>query len=59
MPESTPDRRVIFRGRKVDLALQPVVIAWDEAVRMACDGTLEDAKSMLAILLCDRLRRGG
>lgn len=41
-----------------DEQLEPVVVAWDDAVRMAHDGTFEDAKTMLAILLCNRLRRG-
>ena len=36
-------------------SLKPVVVAWDEAVRMVHDGRIEDAKSMLALLLCDRL----
>jgi ADP-ribose pyrophosphatase len=40
-----------------DEGLQPVVVAWDEAVRMVADRRIEDAKSLLAILLCDRLRR--
>src|SRR5262249_10198637 len=43
---------------QLDEQLEPVVVAWDDAVRMAYDGTLEDAKTMLAIVLCDRLRRG-
>ena len=33
------------------------VVAWEEAVRMVRDGRIEDAKTMLAILLCDGLRR--
>jgi ADP-ribose pyrophosphatase len=41
-----------------DERLEPVVVAWDEAVRMVEDGRIEDAKSMLAILICDRRRRG-
>jgi ADP-ribose pyrophosphatase len=40
-----------------DEGLQPVVVAWDEAVRMVHDRRIEDAKTLLAILLCDRLRR--
>ena len=40
-----------------DERLEPFVVAWDEAVRMVDDGRIKDAKSMLAILLCDRLRR--
>ena len=39
-----------------DEHLKPVIVAWDEAVRMALDGRIDDAKSILAILLCDRLR---
>ncbi len=40
-----------------DEGLRPVVVAWDEAVRMVADRRVEDAKTMMAILLCDRLRR--
>jgi ADP-ribose pyrophosphatase len=39
-----------------DERLEPVVVAWDEAVRMVADGRIEDAKSMLAILFCNGLR---
>jgi ADP-ribose pyrophosphatase len=39
-----------------DERLQPVVVAWDEALTMVRDGRIEDAKTMLALLLCDRLR---
>src|SRR4051794_34207096 len=40
-----------------DERLSPVIVTWDEAVRMVVEGEVEDAKSMLAILLCDRRRR--
>jgi ADP-ribose pyrophosphatase len=40
-----------------DEQIQPWVVAWDEAVRMATDGRIRDAKSMLAILLCEHRRR--
>lgn len=40
-----------------DERLEPLVVPWDEAVRMVHDARITDAKSMLAILLCDR-RRG-
>jgi len=40
-----------------DERLQPEVVAWDEAVRMVHDGQVEDAKTMLALLLVDRLRQ--
>ena len=43
-----------------DERLEPVVVAWDEAVRMIHDGRIEDAKTMLAILICDhRARKHG
>ncbi|HWE39518.1 MAG TPA: NUDIX hydrolase [Isosphaeraceae bacterium] len=34
-----------------DETLETVVVPWDEAVRMAADGRMADAKTMLAILL--------
>jgi ADP-ribose pyrophosphatase len=40
-----------------DERLEPVVVAWDEAVQMVVDGRIEDAKSMVAILLGQQLRR--
>jgi ADP-ribose diphosphatase len=39
-----------------DERLEPVIVAWDDAVRMVSDGRIDDAKSVLAILICDRLR---
>jgi ADP-ribose pyrophosphatase len=41
---------------EADEALTPRVVAWDEALRMVHDGRIEDAKSMLALILCDPLR---
>ncbi len=40
-----------------DERLRPVVIPWDDAVAMAADGRIEDAKSIAALLICDRLFR--
>ncbi len=40
-----------------DEHLEPLIVPWDEAVAMVDDGRIDDAKSMLAILLCDRRRR--
>jgi len=42
-----------------DETLECEVVAWQEAVRMVRDGRIEDAKTMLAILLCDGLRHSG
>lgn len=39
-----------------DERLEPVVLAWSEAMGLVRDGKIEDAKTMLALLLCDRLR---
>ncbi len=39
-----------------DEQLQPFVVPWMEAVTMVQDGRIIDAKSMLAILLYERLR---
>ena len=36
-----------------DEQIEPVVVPWDEAMRMVYEGQIEDAKSMLAILICD------
>jgi ADP-ribose pyrophosphatase len=41
-----------------DEHLEPLVVPWAEAVRMAYDGRIDDAKTVVAILLCDRLRSG-
>ena len=45
-PELQPDER-----------LCPVVVRWVDAVAMALDGRIEDAKSIVALLVCDRLRK--
>jgi len=42
---------------EADEQLESVVVAWDEALKMVEDGRIDDAKSILAILIGDRLRR--
>ncbi len=42
---------------ELDERLKPVIVGWDQAVAMVEDGRIEDAKTMLALLICDRLRR--
>jgi ADP-ribose pyrophosphatase len=42
-----------------DEELENVVVTWDEAMAMARDGRIEDAKTLLALLICDGMRRGG
>ena len=39
-----------------DEDLEPFVVSWQEAVKWALDGTIRDAKTLVAILLWDRLR---
>ncbi len=39
-----------------DERMEPVVLAWDDAMARARDGGIEDAKTLLALMLCDRLR---
>jgi ADP-ribose pyrophosphatase len=41
---------------EADEELEPVTVKFDEALRMALDGTIKDAKTVTAILLWDRLR---
>lgn len=41
---------------EADEQLEPKVLKWDEALKMALDGTIKDAKTITAILLWDRLR---
>jgi ADP-ribose pyrophosphatase len=40
-----------------DEQLENLEVPWAEAVAMALDGRIRDAKSIVAILLCDRLRQ--
>ncbi|MDH3717869.1 MAG: NUDIX hydrolase [Planctomycetota bacterium] len=36
--------------------IEPHVVPWSEAVRMAMDGTIQDAKTMVGLLYYDRIR---
>ncbi len=40
-----------------DEQIEPVIVPWAEALKMVYDGEIEDAKSMLALMICDRERR--
>jgi ADP-ribose pyrophosphatase len=42
-----------------DERMESVVLAWDHAMAGVRDGQVDDAKTLLALLLCDRLRRSG
>lgn len=41
---------------EADEQLEPVTLAWADAMRMALDGTIKDAKTITSLLLWDRLR---
>jgi ADP-ribose pyrophosphatase len=42
---------------EADEQLEPKTVPWSEALRMALDGSIKDAKTITAILLWDRLRQ--
>lgn len=42
---------------QADEQLEPFVVPWAEAVAMAYDGRIRDAKTIVSLLLCDRLFR--
>ncbi len=41
---------------EADEKLEPVVVTWEQALAWALDGTIRDAKTLVALLLWDRLR---
>jgi ADP-ribose pyrophosphatase len=41
---------------EADEQLEPVTLAWADALKMALDGTIKDAKTITALLLWDRKR---
>src|SRR5207302_8271202 len=41
-----------------DEELEPKIVAWSDALRWALDGTIRDAKTLVALLLWDRIRVG-
>jgi ADP-ribose pyrophosphatase len=42
---------------ELDEVLETVIVPWDEALAMADDGRIEDAKTLLALFICERMRR--
>ncbi len=40
-----------------DEALESVIVSWDEAIAMVADGRIDDAKTMLAIIIGQKFRR--
>jgi ADP-ribose diphosphatase len=41
---------------EADEQLEPITVPWTDALKMALDGTIKDAKTVTAILMWDRLR---
>jgi ADP-ribose pyrophosphatase len=41
---------------QLDERLETVVLEWSEAMKLVHEGEIEDAKTQLALLLCDRMR---
>ncbi|NIL98887.1 MAG: NUDIX domain-containing protein [Planctomycetales bacterium] len=48
----TPGTAALAEGEHIE----PQVVPWSEAVRMAVDGTIQDAKTILGLLYYDRIR---
>ena len=44
-------------GHQLDERLETVTLPWDEAVAMARDGRINDAKTLLSLFICEELRR--
>ena len=44
-------------AHQADEHLEPMIVPWEEAIKMAYDGRIVDAKTIVSLLLCDRLRR--
>jgi ADP-ribose pyrophosphatase len=42
---------------ELDERLKTVIVPWEQALAMVEDGRIEDAKTMLALMICDRLKR--
>ena len=42
---------------ELDERLKTVIVPWDQALAMVEDGRIEDAKTMLALSICDRVMK--
>jgi hypothetical protein len=42
---------------ELDERLQTSVVEWNDALAMIDDGRIEDAKTIVALTICDRVRR--
>ena len=66
-PGILSERMVLFQAEELtagamhlqpDEELAPQIVPWRDAVAWALDGTIRDAKTLVAILMWDRLRQG-
>ena len=46
-------------AREAGEEIENLLVPWDEGVQMAVDGRIQDAKSIVGLLLVDRLKREG
>jgi len=46
-------------AREAGEEIDNLVVPWDEAIQMAVDGRIQDAKSIVGLLLVDRLLKSG
>lgn len=44
-------------AREAGETIENLVVAWDEAMQMVFDGTIEDAKTLVGLLYYDRMRQ--
>jgi ADP-ribose pyrophosphatase len=51
------DLEAVGANLELDENLEPVVFHWDEAMAMVADGRICDAKTMLALMMVDNLRK--
>jgi ADP-ribose pyrophosphatase len=45
-------------GHQPDERLETIIVRWHEALAMIDDGQIEDAKTILALMICDRILPG-
>ena len=49
-------RQLIHQGQRIALYHITELIAWEDAMQMALQGTIQDAKTLVGLLLWDRFR---
>jgi len=49
-------RKTVRTRPEAEEDLEPLVVPWGQALRWALDGTIRDAKTLIALLMWDRLK---